>query len=92
MNKFFIELQKASGLSNFACAQYLGISEGAVADRRRGIFKARRCELIALAIFGSDAEKQAVSLMQKNCQHAWRELEINGISSQVCKKCRFEKK
>ena len=92
MNALFIELQKASGLSNFACAQYLGISEGAVADRRRGVFKPRRSEIMALAIFGSDAEKQAVLLIQRNCHHTWLEVTIDGRSAHVCKKCRFEKK
>ncbi|GEK13206.1 hypothetical protein [Aliivibrio fischeri] len=94
MNALFIELQKAAGLSNFSCGEYLGISEGAVLDRRRNIFKPKRSEIIALAIYGSDAEAAAVSLIQKNCSHIWRDVDKNGNGqrSTFCAKCRLEKK
>ena len=85
MNKVFIELQRASGLSNFECGQYLGISEGAVRDRRRGVSAARRSELIALAIFGSQAEVAAVALLQQYCTHDF----VSAGEGLACRWCRL---
>lgn len=55
----FIELQNSTGMNNIKCARYLGITEGAVKDRRLGRFNPRRCELIALAVKGSSAQLKA---------------------------------
>ena len=64
MKKIFISLQNATGLNNFKCGFYLGISEGAVRDRRRGAFEPKKSELISLAIYGSKAEKKAKELIE----------------------------
>lgn len=62
-NDVFIQLQNASGMMNIECGEYLGISEGAVKDRRRGVFTPRRCELIALAIYGNQAGQEAIAIL-----------------------------
>ena len=54
MKDVFIELQKSTSLSNFACAEYLGISEAAVQDRRNGRYAPKKSELIALAVYGTN--------------------------------------
>ncbi len=59
MRLTFIQLQQRVQLSNQACADYLGISEGAVVERHEGRAYPRRAELIALAVYGSTAEHQA---------------------------------
>ena len=53
MKDVFIELQKSTSLSNFACAEYLGISEASVQDRRNGRYAPKKSELISLAVYGS---------------------------------------
>ena len=65
MKNIFITLQNASGLNNLKCGLYLGISEGAVRDRRRGAFEPKKTELMALAIYGSKAEKKAKELIER---------------------------
>lgn len=91
MKEVFIELQKASGLDNFSCGEYLGISEGAVKDRRRGTFEARRSELIALAIFGSSSESRAIELIQNCCDHKFIECIEDDQAVFVCRKCKLSK-
>ncbi|ODS09744.1 hypothetical protein [Vibrio scophthalmi] len=83
MNKIFIELQRASGLSNSACGHYLGLSEGAVRDRRRGVFEPKRSELIALAIVGSSAESMAKKIISSHCDHFFN-------AEGVCRVCRLD--
>lgn len=85
MNKIFIELQRASGLSNSACGRYLGLSEGAIRDRRRGVFEPKRSELIALAIFGSSSESLAKKIISSHCEHFFN-------AEGVCRLCHFETK
>lgn len=85
MKKIFVELQKASGLKNLECAMYLGISEGAVNDRRMGTFEPRRSELIALAIYGSEAEVKALNLIQSICEH---EIFTTAEGDKVCRVCK----
>ena len=65
MKNVFVSLQSATGLNNFNCAMYLGISEGAVRDRRRGAFEPKKTELMALAIYGSKAEEKAKELIER---------------------------
>lgn len=91
MKEIFIELQKAAGLDNFSCGQYLGISEGAVKDRRRGTFEPRRCELMSLAIYGSPAEDKAIEVMQNCCDHKFVECIEDGQAVFVCRKCKRPK-
>jgi len=64
MKDVFIELQRAAGFSNFECGRYLGISEGAVKDRRDGRCKPRQGELIALAVCGSDTQLKAMNYIE----------------------------
>ena len=54
----FSRLHSASGMNNKECAQYLGISEAAVRDRRRGSFSPRRSEIIALSVYGKEFENK----------------------------------
>ena len=65
MKKTFIELQKGAGLSNQHCALYLGISEGAVKDRRLGRYSPSHCELLALAVKGTGEEEKAQHLIKE---------------------------
>lgn len=60
MKDVFIELQKSTSLSNFACAEYLGISEASVQDRRNGRYAPRKSELIALAVYGTPESDKAL--------------------------------
>ncbi|WP_104036661.1 hypothetical protein [Vibrio jasicida] len=64
MKKVFIELQRATGFSNFECGRYLGISEGAVKDRRDGRCSPRQGELIALAVYGSESQERALEYIK----------------------------
>lgn len=91
MKKVFVELQNAAGLDNFSCGEYLGISEGAVKDRRRGVFEPRRSELISLAIYGSAAEDKAIKLIQNCCDHEFVECIDDGQAVFVCRKCKLSK-
>ena len=68
-NTVFVRLQRAAGLDNAECGRFLGIAEGAVRDRRRGAFKPRRSELIALAIYGTESEKMAEKIISDHCDH-----------------------
>lgn len=68
MRQVFIELQRAAGFSNVECGRYLGISEGAVKDRRDGRFLPRRGELIALAVSGSDTLDKALAYIESLSQ------------------------
>lgn len=63
--EMFIELQKSTSLSNFACAEYLGISEASVQDRRNGRYAPKKSELIALAVYGSAAGDNALNFLRK---------------------------
>ncbi len=56
----FIELQKSTSLSNFACAEYLGISEASVQDRRNGRYAPKKSELMALAVYGTSEANKAL--------------------------------
>ncbi|MGR6834737.1 hypothetical protein [Aliivibrio wodanis] len=60
----FIELQKSTSLSNFACAEYLGISEASVQDRRNGRYAPKKSELIALAVYGSTVGNNALHFLR----------------------------
>ncbi len=84
-NTIFVRLQRAAGLSNAECGRFLGIKEGAVRDRRRGVFEPRRSELISLAIFGSESEKLAEKIISDHCEHF---LNRHG----VCFFCRLDTK
>lgn len=61
----FIELQKSTSLSNFACAEYLGISEASIQDRRNGRYTPKKSELIALAVYGTTAGDNALNFLRK---------------------------
>ncbi|WP_300173740.1 hypothetical protein [uncultured Aliivibrio sp.] len=65
MKDIFIELQKSTSLSNFACAEYLGISEASVQDRRNGRYAPKKSELIALAVYGTTAGDSALAFLRK---------------------------
>lgn len=91
MKKVFVELQNAAGLDNFSCGEYLGISEGAVKDRRRGVFEPRRSELISLAIYGSAAEEKAMNVIQNCCDHKFVECNQDGQTVLVCRQCKLSK-
>ncbi|MBD1567936.1 hypothetical protein [Aliivibrio sp. S10_S31] len=64
MKHVFVELQKSTSLSNFACAEYLGISEASVQDRRNGRYEPKKCELIALAMYGTSELDKALKYIQ----------------------------
>ncbi|MGR6861825.1 hypothetical protein ACU5EH_16730 [Aliivibrio salmonicida] len=64
MKDIFIELQKSTSLSNFACAEYLGISEASVQDGRNGRYAPKKSELISLAVYGTTAADNALVFLR----------------------------
>lgn len=86
MKEIFIELQRAAGFKNIECGLYLGISEGAVKDRRSGTYEPKFSELIALAISGTAAELAAKELIQSLCQHEISTLNSGDKYCRICKK------
>lgn len=84
-NTVFVRLQRAAGLDNSECGRFLGITEGAVRDRRRGAFKPRRSELVALAIYGTASEKMAEKIISDHCDHFFNR-------QGVCFVCRLDSK